>query len=116
MEGLSEESKKLHEILKAETTEEYETRFLEHKKDILDTVHHFINDANKQFKEAGENLESVEARLGAEITGVRDGLGGKLEAAQSALSSDIAKLTESVDRIIRSVPTTAADGTPTPHT
>jgi hypothetical protein len=50
MESLSPESRALYEILMAETTEAYESRFLAHKKEILDVVRVSIADNGKKIK------------------------------------------------------------------
>jgi hypothetical protein len=47
MESLSPESRALYEMLKADTKEEYEARFLAHKKEILDTLKVSLFDTSK---------------------------------------------------------------------
>ena len=59
MENLSPESRLLYDLLKADTREAYEAKFLDHKKEILDAVKVFVDDTTKQFKEIEESLGSV---------------------------------------------------------
>ena len=59
MENLSPESKALYDLLRAETTEEYEARFLAYKKETLDAVHKFVATTTKEIKAVSTEIEAV---------------------------------------------------------
>jgi hypothetical protein len=50
MEMLSLESKLLYDMLKANTREEYEVRFLQYKKESLDAVKTFVDETQAGFR------------------------------------------------------------------
>ena len=116
MEKLSPESRAIYDILKAETREAYESRFLEHKKEILDAVRNFIDDTDKQLKEINESIDSVKESVGSDLEAVKDILGGDLDNVKSSLSGEIAQLTAVMDRAIRTRPTGDEGGPPVPPT
>ena len=78
MDDMSPESMVIYNILKAETEEAYESKFLAHKKEILDAVKLFVNDTEKQFKDVGNNLESILTKMMADLVRVKSSLGGDL--------------------------------------
>ena len=114
MEDLTPESRTIYELLKANTREEYEKRFLDHKKEILDAVREFVDDSNKQFGDLNVSLTSVQNGLAADLTETQATIGAELDAAMKSLSSEIAELKDAVDRAIRTSPSASAGGTPAP--
>lgn len=110
MDNLSAESKSLYEILKAESKEEYEARFLAHKKEILDAMRDYVTDTTKQIQEINTAVDSVRVGMGKELTEAREALGTELEAVKAQISADIAHLATAVDRVARPSPDTAAGG------
>ena len=44
MDNLSPESRTIYDLIRAETAEEFENRFLDYKKETLDVVRKFVND------------------------------------------------------------------------
>jgi hypothetical protein len=105
----------LYQLLKASTTEEYESKFLDYKKEILDSVRKFVVDTTKELKGVSDNITSVQAKVGTDLEEIRTHLGGELAAIKSSLSSEIALLTQTVDRAIRPTPTATAAGSPGQH-
>ncbi|KAK1696848.1 hypothetical protein QYE76_013545 [Lolium multiflorum] len=87
MEGLSPESRALYEILKADTQEEYEERFLAHKKEILDVMRGFVVDTTKQIRAVSTSVESVRVAMGDELTEARNSIGTELEAFTGAAAT-----------------------------
>ncbi|KAK1686898.1 hypothetical protein QYE76_047746 [Lolium multiflorum] len=110
MDNLSAESKSLYEILKAESREEYEARFLAHKKEILDAMRDYVTDTTKQIQEINTAVDSVRIGMGKELTEAREALGTELEAVKAQISADIAHLASAVDRVARPSPNPAAGG------
>ena len=110
MDELSTESRALYELLKADTDEIYERKFMDYKKEILDTVRVFIKETKAQFTAIDDSLESIQSRMGVDLEGVKESLGGDIMAVQTALSLEIAKLAATVDRAIRSDTNAAAGG------
>jgi hypothetical protein len=87
MDNLSAESKSLYEILKAESREEYEARFLAHKKEILDAMRDYVTDTTKQIQEINTAVDSVRIGMGKELTEAREALGTELEAVKARSES-----------------------------
>ena len=71
MEEFSPEARKLYEILRAKTQEEYEIKFLAHKKEILDSIRIFMAETDKQFEEVNTNLASMQAQLGEDVASLK---------------------------------------------
>lgn len=59
MDNLSPESKALYELLKSDTKEEYESRFLQYKKEMLDAVKLFVDDTTSQIKDMEVTVEEL---------------------------------------------------------
>jgi len=115
MDALSEESKALYNILMADTKEEYESRFFEHKKEILDAVKIFVDDTGKKFRSVNSSIDAVAATVEGELADTREVLGAELASVRNTLSAEIAQLTATVDRVIR-MPNSVMERTPAPHT
>jgi hypothetical protein len=99
MESLSPEARALYDLLKADTREEYEARFLQYKKESLDAVKVFVDETTAQFKAVNLTVE-----------GVRSAVGADLDSVKTALIADIANLVATVDRALRPSPTTVVAG------
>jgi hypothetical protein len=114
MESLSLESRALYEILMAETTEAYESRFLAHKKEILDVVRVSIADNGKKIKAITDEIHVVHADVAADLIEVKETLGAELRSVKQSLSEEIARLATSVNRVLAAPPpvsTTRSGGT-----
>lgn len=104
MEALSQESRAIYEILKAETREAYELQFLEHNKQVMDAVRNSMEDTRKQIREINDNLNAVHADMSAELAEVKSGLGLEVAAAKSHLSAEIPELANNLDQAIQAMP------------
>lgn len=89
MEELSSEARALYELLKADTAEEYEKRFIDYKKEVLDAFHPFVVDTRAQLK----SVDSGMAALSSDIQGVKVQIGQDLDAVRTTLSTEVANLT-----------------------
>ena len=92
MENLSPESKALYDLLRAETTEEYEARFLAYKKETLDAVHKFVATTTKEIKAVSTEIEAVRTAVNTDLEAVKSSLSIDLTAVKESLSSEIASL------------------------
>ena len=59
MDELSPESKAIYDLLKGETSHEFESRFLDYK-ETLEAVHKFVADTGKQIKTVTSAVDSVQ--------------------------------------------------------
>jgi hypothetical protein len=59
MDALSPESKALYELLCVESKEEYESRFLDYKKDLLDAVKVFVDDTTGQLSDINATIDKT---------------------------------------------------------
>jgi len=84
MEELSGESRAIYEILRSETREAYELRFLEHKKQVMDVVRNLMEDTRTQIRVVNDNMDAVHADMSAELSEVKSRLGSELAAAKIA--------------------------------
>lgn len=107
MEDWSPESRALYEIL---TREAYETRFLDHKKEVLDAVRIYVDDTSKQLRNVNDSINSVHATMGEELEAVKAAIGVDLESVKGKLSAEISQLASSLDRAIRLIPTSTSGG------
>lgn len=112
MEDLTPEAKLMYDLLRTESREEYEKRFLEHKKEVLDAVRAFVVDTNKQLRSLGNSIDSVQEAVEGELADTKLALGADLGSVKSSLSSQIARLAASVDRALIANPSPAAGGSP----
>lgn len=101
---MSAESWSLYEILKAETKEVYEIRFLEHKKEILDAVKGNIDDIRHQIKDVAEHVDTVHADVSAKIAEATTSLGAELSTVRTKLSAEITQLSSSVNQALQAIP------------
>ena len=95
MEQLSPESRALYDLLKADTDKIYERKFIDYKKEILNSVRVFVKDTTETID---TNLEAIQMRMGMDLEEIKESLGGDIVAVQSTLSSEISKLASTVDR------------------
>jgi hypothetical protein len=100
MESLSPESRKLYNLLKSESKEEYEERFAAYKKEMCDAVKVFVDDAQGQLKAVNDSLAEVKSSLHADLHAARAAVGGELEVVKISLSSEIAGLAATLDRVL----------------
>ena len=87
MTDLPPESKAIYDLLKAETAEEFEARFLDYKAETLDAVHQFVATTNKQIKSVTASVDAVRVAVNTDIESVKTSIGNDLDAVQSSLSS-----------------------------
>ncbi|KAK1610510.1 hypothetical protein QYE76_034183 [Lolium multiflorum] len=104
MEELSPEARALYELLKADTAEEYEKRFIDYKKEVLDAFHPFVVDTRAQLK----SVDSGMAALSSDLQGVKVQIGQDLDAVRTTLSTEVANLTAAIAGLPRHNPTTLA--------
>ncbi|KAK1679066.1 hypothetical protein QYE76_039914 [Lolium multiflorum] len=97
MEELTPESRALYELLKADTAEEYEKRFLHYKKEVLDAFHPFVVDTRAQLK----SVDSGMASLSSDLQGVKAQFGQDLDAVRTTLTTEVANLTAAIAGIQR---------------
>jgi len=67
MDSLSPESQALYELLMIDTKEEYEKRFLDYKKEVLDVMKPFVADIGNQFKEVRASVETIRASVSSDL-------------------------------------------------
>jgi hypothetical protein len=120
MEKLSPEARAMYELLKIDSAEEYERRFLDHRKEVMDAVRIHVDDTTARITadiaaniadvkvSMGDDIASVKASVGADLASVKTSLGGELNSVKSSLSTEIAHLAASVDRVLRANPSLAA--------
>lgn len=101
---MSAESRALYEIIRAESREAYEIRFLEHKKEVMDVVRASVEDAGRRFAELNDNIDAVHADVGAEIAEAKSSIDADLEAAKRQISTEIAGMSATLDRVILTMP------------
>ncbi|KAK1617590.1 hypothetical protein QYE76_023107 [Lolium multiflorum] len=104
MEELSPEARALYELLKADTAEEYEKRFIDYKKEVYDAFHPFVVDTRAQLK----SVDSGMAALSSDLQGVKVQIGQDLDAVRTTLSTEVANLTAAIAGLPRHNPTTLA--------
>jgi hypothetical protein len=114
MEDLSPESLVLYNILKAETTEAFEERFMAHK-EILASVRASIADTDHRIKSVHDSVDTLHTTVKEEIVGIKTALGSNIATVQGSLSAKISQLGISVDRAIRFVLTAEAGGVTGPQ-
>jgi hypothetical protein len=110
MENLTPEARALYDLLKADTREEYELRFLQYKKESLDAVRMFVDDTTTQIKAISSSVEDVRAAVSADLVVAKESIGADLVVVKASLSAEIAELAESVDRVMRAPPSNMAGG------
>ena len=99
MADLPPESKAIYDLLKVETVEEYDARFLEYKTETRDAFHQFVATTGKKIKTVTASVEAVRALVNSDLESVRASIGNDLDAVRSSLSSQIASLTEAARRL-----------------
>jgi hypothetical protein len=112
MEDWSPEAKALYSILKAETKEEYEARFLDYKKESLDVVRIFVEDTKAKLLLVNESIDVAKVATGAKIAEICTSLGAELATMEGKLSAEITQLSTTVDRALRLSLSTEVDGSP----
>jgi hypothetical protein len=101
MEELSPEGRSLYELLKTESQVLYEERFLAHKKEVIDGVRGFVTDTNKQLKGIEAKIFSVQHAVETELMEVTAVFHSDLESVRLQLSTELAHLSDSVDRVFQ---------------
>lgn len=71
MEELSPESRALYEILKAESEGEYEWRFVEYKKEMMDVIRPFVADTTKQIKAVNSSVALIQTTVSTDLEAVK---------------------------------------------
>uniref|UniRef100_A0ACD5WWR9 Uncharacterized protein n=1 Tax=Avena sativa TaxID=4498 RepID=A0ACD5WWR9_AVESA len=106
MDGLSPESRAIYDLLMVDSKEEYEKRFLDYKKEVLDAVHPFILDTKSQLKSVNTAVADIKASVEADLEATRSRLGGELSSVRNSLSAEIAQLAVAIERLPRPDPDT----------
>jgi hypothetical protein len=101
MESLSLEAKALYELLKAETTEAFEARFLDYKKEMTVAVRQYVTDTGKQIETMNKAVDGVRISVAADLEATRASIGTDLDTIKTSLGSEIAALAAAVERIPR---------------
>lgn len=101
MEGLSAESRALYEILKTDTREEYEAKFIVYKKEMLDAVKVFVDDTKEQLRVVSDNIDLASEKMGADLEVVKATFAQELASVKFSLSGEISQLAATVDRAVR---------------
>jgi hypothetical protein len=102
MDALSPESRALYDLLRLETKEEYEARFIDYKKELLDAVKVFVDDTTGQLTDLNATVDDTRAQMSADLQAAKVAIGAKLESVKTSLSSEIAGLATTMDRAFRS--------------
>ena len=127
MEGLSDESRTIYDLIKASTSEEFDAKFLEYEQKTLGAVRTFVVDTEKELRTLGSNIDSVRAAVNADLEAtrssidavrtvvngdleaVRNSIGGDLDAVKDMLSAQIESLASALDRVPRPTSGAVAD-------
>uniref|UniRef100_A0ACD5VZF2 Uncharacterized protein n=1 Tax=Avena sativa TaxID=4498 RepID=A0ACD5VZF2_AVESA len=115
MEGLSEESKALYELLKADTSEEYDKRFAEYRKEVTNMIKPFVADTGRQLKTVTGSVVDIRSTLSADLVETKAQIGEELDSLRNLLSSEIAQLTAAIGRIARPDPDVLASAPSASH-
>jgi hypothetical protein len=97
MESLTPEARALYDLLKADTREEYELRFLQYKKVLLDAIKVFVDDTMSQLQAVAATVEEVRTTVTTDLSATKESLGAELVSVQASLSAEIADLAATVD-------------------
>jgi len=100
MEELSENSRALYELLKAETSEEYGRRFEEYKREVTNVIKPFVCDTGKQLKAVTAAVDDIRSTVSADLAETKAQIGDDLDS----LKTEIAHLTTAIGRIARPDP------------
>jgi hypothetical protein len=109
MEDLSPKSLVLYNILKAETTEAFEERFMAHK-EILASIRASIADIDHRIESVHDSVDALHTTVEEEIVSIKTALRSNIATVQGSLSTEISQLAIFVDRAIRFVSTAEAGG------
>jgi hypothetical protein len=104
MDDLSPESRALYEMLRAESREEYESRFVLYKKEMADALKVFVDDSAAQIKSVRASVDTGQQAMRADLASVQANLGHELDAVKSSLFAEIATLSAAVDRALPTPP------------
>lgn len=99
MESLSSVSRILYDLLTTESKEEYERRFLDYKKDMLDSIKPFVADTTSQLRTVRTAVESIRSYVGVDLEDVKAHIGGEIDNMRESLGSEIAQLVAAVGRL-----------------
>jgi hypothetical protein len=81
--------------------EEYEQSFLQYKKESLDAVKVFVDETMAQLKEVNASVVDMRSSVGADLRAAKDSIGTVLDNVKTSLSTEIAGLAASVNRMLR---------------
>jgi hypothetical protein len=87
MEDLSPESRALYDLLRVETQEDYERRFLEYKKEMLDAFRPFVADTNGQIKAIHTTVGTLQATVRADLESAKTQIGEELHSIRHSLGA-----------------------------
>jgi hypothetical protein len=108
MENLTPESRALYDLLRAESKEEYESRFIVYKKELLDTIKVFIDDTTGQLSDINATINDARAQMSADLQATKESIGVDLKSVKTTLNAEITGLAATLDRANRLDPTTKA--------
>ena len=80
MADLPPESKAIYDLLRAETTEEFDTHFLDYKTEMLDAVHQFVSTTNKQIKTVTASVDAICTAVNTDIKSFKVSIDNNLDA------------------------------------
>ena len=115
MEQLTPESRAIYDLLRIETAEEHDARFLDYKKETLDAVHKFVTDTGKQIKTVSAAVDSVRSAVTTDMEEFRSSIGADLASVKASLSAEISSLAGMIARIPRPDPDALADHASASH-
>jgi len=104
MESLSLESKTIYKLLMADSKEEYERRFLDNKKEVLNALQPFIIYTKAQLNSVNVVFVDIKASVGADLEEARSQIGGELDSVHKSLHAEITQLVVEIGRLPRPDP------------
>jgi hypothetical protein len=108
MDALSPESRALYELPCMESKEEYESRFLECKKELLDAVKVFVDDTTGQISDINATVDETRFQMSADLQAAKASISVELESSKTTLSSEIVGLAKTLDQALCSNPSAMA--------
>lgn len=112
MENLDPAPRSLYDLIRSETSSNFEERFTEYKRETSEAVQKFVIDTGKKIKTVGTDVEFVRSSLSSEVENLRASVGVDIANLHKALSKEISALAGVLDKIPWPDPGAAA-ATPT---
>jgi hypothetical protein len=102
MEGLSPESRALHELFMTDAHEENEALLVSYRKEAASVIKVFVNDTTAQICNVRSTIDVVSSAVHADLDAIQVTLGHDLAGVRSSLSNEILALSSTLDRLLRS--------------